>query len=190
MIRNWRQDFKADLPFYYVQIAPFKGQNPEIREAQLLTLKSVKNVGMVVTTDVGNCENIHPKNKIPVGKRLAYMALNKNYGQKWLEYQSPLYSRFAIEQNKIRVFFDTASDLRDNGDLREFTIAGNDQKFYPAKAKVEGRTVVIYSEEVKEPIAVRFAWQNCPDPNLFNTAGLPASPFRTDQWKGSTEGVN
>lgn len=192
LIKDWRKEFKIDkLPFYYVQIAPFKGQNPEIREAQLLSLKAVDFVGMAVTADVGDCESIHPKNKMPVGKRLAYIALNKDYGLKNVEWQSPIYKNYTIEKNKIRVRFNTASDLLvPPGGLTEFTIAGVDQKFYAAKAIIEGKTVIVYSDEVKEPVAVRFAWKNCPTPNLFNKAGLPASPFRTDQWKGATEGLN
>lgn len=190
LIAHWRTEFKInDLPFHYVQIAPFKGQNPEIREAQLMTLKTSDNVGMAVTTDVGDCDDIHPRNKIPVGKRLAYIALNKNYNQKEVEWQSPMYRSHTIEQNKIRVYFDTDSKLVPTAQLREFVIAGEDQKFYAAKAVVEGKTVVVYHEDVAKPVAVRFAWQNCPDPNLFNEGGLPASPFRTDEWKGSTEGA-
>lgn len=189
LIRAWRDEFKiGGLPFYYVQIAPFKGQNPEIREAQLITLQTMDFVEMAVTTDVGDCENIHPKNKEAVGKRLSYIALNKNYGFKDIEYLSPMYSRYEIENNKIRVFFDTESKLLAKGGvLREFVIAGEDRVFHPAIAKVEGKTVVVYSENVEKPISVRFGWKNCPDMNLFNEAGLPASPFRTDTWKGITE---
>ncbi|MDQ7949846.1 MAG: sialate O-acetylesterase [Pedobacter sp.] len=192
LIANWREEFKmAELPFYYVQIAPFKGQNPEIREAQLMTLKSVDFVGMAVTTDVGNCEDIHPTNKIPVGKRLAYIALNKNYNKKGVEWQSPIYNHFEVDGAQIKVFFETTSNLVAKGsELKGFKIAGNDQQFYPATAKIQGKTITVYSTEVKNPVAVRFGWDNCPDVNLFNRAGLPASPFRTDSWKGETEGKN
>jgi sialate O-acetylesterase len=192
LIANWREEFKiAKLPFYYVQIAPFKGLNPEIREAQLLTLQIAKFVGMAVTTDVGNCEDIHPTNKIPVGKRLAYIALNKNYNQKDVEWQSPIYKHYKVNGSSIKLFFETASDLIPKGtDLKGFTIAGSDQQFYPARATIQGKTIVVYSSEVKNPVAVRFGWENCPDLNLFNKAGLPASPFRTDVWKGETEGKN
>lgn len=184
LIRSWRDEFKdQSLPFYYVQLAPFKTLLPEIREAQLQTLKVVKHVGMAVTADVGNCNDIHPRNKIPVGKRLAYIALNNKYGMKDVEFLSPMYNRYEINKDKIKVFFDTQSDLEVRGDiLREFEIAGNDQVFYPAIARAEGKTVVVHSNQVKNPVAVRYAWKGCPDPNLFNTAGLPASPFRTDLW--------
>jgi len=190
LIRSWRDEFKIGaLPFYYVQIAPFRGLNPEIRETQFIALQTLDFVGMAVTSDIGECEDIHPKNKQDVGKRLSYIALNKNYGFKDIEYLSPMYSRYEIENNKIRVFFDTESKLLAKGGvLREFVIAGEDRVFHPAIAKVEGKTVVVYSENVEKPISVRFGWKNCPDMNLFNEAGLPASPFRTDTWKGITEG--
>lgn len=95
------------------------------------------------------------------------------------------------ENNKIRIYFNTESKLiSKNGALREFTIAGEDQVFYPAIAKIEGKEIVVSSEQVKKPIAVRFCWNNCPDINLFNEGGFPASPFRTDNWRGITEGVN
>lgn len=192
LINNWRDEFKmTTLPFYYVQIAPHKDKTPEIREAQLLTLKAVNFVGMAVTTDVGNCEDIHPTNKIPVGKRLAYIALNKNYNQKNVEWQSPIYNKHEVNGAQIKLFFETASDLVSKGDdIKGFTIAGDDQQFYPAKAKISGKTITVWSDEVKKPVAVRFGWTNCPDINLFNKAGLPASPFRTDNWKGDTEGKN
>ncbi|GAB1463001.1 sialate O-acetylesterase [Pedobacter sp.] len=190
LIRAWRDEFKiGGLPFYYVQIAPFKGQNPEIREAQLITLQTMDFVGMAVTTDVGDCDDIHPRNKIPVGKRLAYIALNNRYGDKSIAYLSPLYNRYEVLNDKIKVHFDTESNLvSKDGELKDFTIAGEDQKFHPAVAKIEGKTVIVYNKDVKNPVAVRFGWKNCPDTNLFNEAGLPASPFRTDQWKGITEG--
>lgn len=190
LIRSWRDEFKIGaLPFYYVQIAPFRGLNPEIREAQLITLQTLDFVGMAVTTDIGECEDIHPKNKEEVGKRLSHIAMNKNYGFKNIEYLSPMYSRYEVDDDKIRIFFDTESKLLSRGnDLREFVIAGEDKVFHPAVARIEGKTILVYSENVKKPVAVRFGWRNCPDMNLFNEASLPASPFRTDNWKGITEG--
>jgi sialate O-acetylesterase len=196
LIRNWRDEFRiGNLPFYYVQIAPFKGAKPEIKaeikEAQLITLQTLDYVGMAVTMDVGDCEDIHPKDKETVGIRLSKIALNRTYGDKKTAYLSPLYDGMKEENNKIRIYFNTESKLTSkNGALREFTIAGEDQVFYPAIAKIEGKEIVVSSEQVKKPIAVRFCWNNCPDINLFNEGGFPASPFRTDNWRGITEGVN
>jgi sialate O-acetylesterase len=191
LIESWRNEFKnKDLPFYFVQIAPFKTQNPEIRDAQFLTTKTSHHVGMVVTMDVGDCEDIHPKDKITVGNRLANIALNNTYGFKEIDYLSPMYKSIKIDKGSIKVLFDTQSTLTAKGDLVGFTIAGEDQKFYPAKAKLNGKEVIVSSEQVKNPVAVRYAWENCANGNLFNKANLPASPFRSDSWKWITEGVN
>lgn len=189
MIQNWRSDWKQEqLPFYFVQIAPHHSQNPEIREAQLMAYRSVKNTGIVVTTDIGNPKNIHPENKQEVGRRLALWARSKTYGEKQIEYSGPLYRDFKVKKNKIQIYFDFAENgLQKKGkQLTHFEIAGEDQKFYPAKAKIKGNTVIVSSAEVKKPVAVRFGWSKSPEPNLFNTAGLPASPFRTDDWPGET----
>ena len=139
---------------------------------------------MVVITDIGNLENVHPKNKQDVGKRLALWALAKEYGYEDIVCSGPIYRSMKIEENKIKLFFDYIADglvAKDN-QLKEFTIAGEDRKFYPAKAEIDGGTIVVSSDEVKKPIAVRFAWRNTCQPNFFNSAGLPASPFRTDTW--------
>lgn len=189
MINDWRQYWQnGDFPFYFVQIAPYRYQSwrdaPGVREAQLQTL-AVNNTGMVVTMDIGSLKTIHPANKGDVGKRLALWALSKNYGFDSLVYSGPLYTGFNIDNNKIRISFDHVGaglEARE-GDLTHFCIAGEDRIFKPAAAKIEGETVVVSSPEVKHPVAVRYAWSDRAQPNLFNRAGLPASPFRTDNWR-------
>jgi sialate O-acetylesterase len=185
LIDNWRKDWGARLPFYFVQIAPHYSKVPEIREAQFLSYRLVPNTGMVVITDAGDSLNIHPRNKKIVGERLALWALAKDYGFKHLTCSGPLYKDMQIEGDKIRVRFDfTGSGLVAwDGELREFMIAGSDGNFVPARAVIEGKSIVVSSEQVKEPVAVRFAWKNFPQPNLYNKEGLPASPFRTDEWR-------
>ena len=189
MIKNWRDDWnQGDFPFYFVQIAPWKDMNPEIREAQLITYRNTINTGIVVTTDIGDIKDIHPPNKLDVGKRLSLWALAKDYGRKNIVYSGPLYKSYKIEGDKIRIYFDhTGSGLmaRD-GDLTHFTIAGKDNNFVQAKAVIDGDSVVVSSDLVKKPQSVRFAWSNTAEPNFFNKEGLPASPFRTDNLIGST----
>lgn len=189
MIKNWRDDWnQGDFPFYFVQIAPHKGQNPDIREAQLMASKSVANTGMVVTTDVGNATNIHPIDKQTVGYRLSLLARAKIYNENALVFSGPIYNHMKIKKDQVQLFFDyTGTGLVKNGDvLKEFEIAGKDKVFYPADAKIDGKTVVVSSAKVKEPVAVRFAWKAVPEPNLFNKEKLPASPFRTDDWVSET----
>ena len=185
MVKSWREEWKqGEFPFYYVQITPHKGQNAEIREAQLMSLKTIPNSGMVVTTDVGDAQNIHPIDKQTVGYRLALIAIAKTYGENKLVYSGPIFNHMKIKKQKVQLFFDYAdSGLKQTGDtLKEFEIAGNDQVFYPAEAKIDGKTIIVTSPKVKEPAAVRFAWKAVPEPNLFNNENLPASPFRTDEW--------
>jgi len=186
MVQSWRDDWKqGDFPFYYVQIAPHKGQNPFIRESQLLSLKKIKNSGMVVTTDVGNETNIHPIDKQTVGYRLSLIARANTYNENKLVFSGPIYNHMKADKKQIQLFFDYAeSGLVQKGEtLKEFEIAGEDKVFYPADAKIKGKTVVVSSSKVKNPVAVRFAWKAVPDPNLFNAENLPASPFRTDNWE-------
>ncbi len=204
MIENWRDAWgKADMPFGFVQIAPFRyNKKPdsgrlvercaELWEAQLKTLQNLDNIGMVVVSDIGNLENIHPKNKQDVGRRMADWALATVYGKSDLDYTGPVYHSMQKEDDgKIRLFFDHAEGLasRDGKPLDWFTIAGSDEKFVPAEAKVEGETIVVSSDQVAEPVAVRFGWHELATPNLINKAGLPTSPFRTDDFKRITEGV-
>lgn len=192
MIADWRLQFNnKDLPFYFVQIAPHNGQNPVIREAQLYTFKNVPNTGMVVTTDIGDAKDIHPRNKKPVGERLARWALHNQYGNTKLETSGPLYKSMHIEGSKIILHFDHAEGLSFQGEVpKEFVIASKDEKFLPAKATIKGNNIEVWSDEIASPVAVRFAWKNVPEPNLFNQSGLPASPFRTDNWPVETQDKN
>ena len=190
MIENWRSNFKKDFPFFFVQIAPFDyGTNvksPYLREQQELVTKIVSNTGMVVVSDlVDNIKDIHPKNKIDVGKRLAAYALAETYKQNMGEYKSPIYESMKIEKNKVRIIFSNASaGLKCTGESpAKFLIAGADQKFVEASAKIEGNTVVVSSKLVTTPIAVRFCFDNTSMPDIFSINGLPVAPFRTDGWK-------
>lgn len=200
MIQDWRTHFKqGDFPFYFVQLASFNAANgnsklgstwAELREAQTMTL-SLANTGMAVTTDIGEANDIHPRNKQDVGKRLAAIALNQLYNHRQVD-SGPTYQSMIVNGNKIRLTFtNTGSGLfvKDKyGYLKGFEIAGTDQKFHYAKAVVDGNEVVVYSDEVTNPVAVRFAWADNPDDaNFFNKEGFPARPFRTDTWKGVTE---
>ncbi len=189
MIRNWRTDWaQGDFPFGIVQIAPFKYGGDgipaaEIWEAELMTAKNVPNTGIALTMDIGEEHDIHPKNKQEVGRRLALWALGTVYGQK-IEYSGPIYKSMTVEGSKIKIAFDhTGGELmsRDGKPLTEFTIAGEDMKFQPALAEIEGSDVVVHSDALTKPIAVRFAWHDTAVPNLENKEGLPAAPFRTDR---------
>jgi sialate O-acetylesterase len=188
LINDWRKEFQAELPFYYVQIAPFSGYGGEsgvlLREQQVKILE-VPKTGMVVISDlVDDVKDIHPKYKRQVGERLANAALADTYGKQGFIASNPLYKEMKIEKNKIRITFDHASNglQAKGGDLTEFMIAGEDQKFYPAKAKLDKGTVVVSAKEVKKPVAVRFGWSNGSIPNLFSKEGLPVPSFRTDTW--------
>lgn len=196
MIADWRSVWgQGDFPFGFVQIAPYRygKQNPEncaeLRDAQLFTLKTVPNTGMAVTMDIGNVSNIHPTNKLDVGKRLALWALATVYGHD-VVYSGPIYKSMAVEGNKIRLTFDHVGGgliTSDGKPLSYFTIAGEDKTFVPAKAEIDGNSIIVHADEVTQPVAVRFGWRDDATPNLANKDGLPASPFRTDQWKGVTE---
>ena len=205
MIKSWRNEFnQGELPFYFVQLAPFRYSKqapqalPEIWQAQLDTLKNVDNTGMVVTTDIGNVEDIHPKNKQEVGKRLARWALADVYQGRLKTTpepkSGPIFKTFEIEGNKIRVQFDHVADglkIRSpDTELTYFLICGEDEKFVPAMAEIDGETVIVSSPDVAKPVAVRFAWEDTAEPNLINTAGLPASPFRTDNFERLSKGVD
>ncbi len=184
MIQDWRSAWGVgDFPFLFVQLANFRtGPNswwPALREAQLKTL-SLANTGMAVTIDIGNPTDIHPKNKQDVGKRLALAARALSYGEK-IEYSGPIFRNAIPEGEKIRVFFDhTGSGLMaKSGALRGFYIAGPERRFVPGQAVIEGPSVVVSSEWIKQPLYVRYAWSDDPDCNLYNVEGLPASPFRS-----------
>lgn len=200
MISNWRLDFgQGDFPFLLVQLAPWDknrrrelaeitkapGESDwaELREAQLLATKILPNVGMAVITDVGDKDDIHPTKKEPVGARLALAARGVAYGED-VTYSGPIYRSLVIEGPRAIVSFDhTGRGLAAKGDeLKGFAIAGADRKFVWADAEIKGDTVIVSSPEVAHPVAVRYGWADFPVVNLFNKSGLPASPFRTDNF--------
>ncbi|MCE9558101.1 MAG: hypothetical protein K8R88_04050 [Armatimonadetes bacterium] len=198
MIGDWRKAWgQGDFPFFIVQLASFYQPSPqpvesywaELREAQFLTTRRVKNTGIAVATDIGDPVDIHPKNKQEVGRRLALAALKTAYGKK-IAFAGPTYKSFKIEGSSIRLAFDHLDGgLTVQGDaLKGFAIAGADKKFYWAEARVDGRMVVVGCADVPNPVAVRYAWANNPEATLFNGAGLPAVPFRTDDWPGLSVG--
>ena len=182
MIRDWRTGWaQGDFPFLFVQIAPHERMTPEIREAQLLTSQKVPRTAMAVITDVGEEKDIHPKQKEPVGHRLALAARAIAYGEK-IEYSGPIYKSMKVKGDRAVLSFTHTEGglIAQGGELKGFTVAGPDGKFVTAKAAIEGNTVVVSSEAVPQPTAVRYGWAAFPEVNLFNKAGLPASPFRTD----------
>jgi len=196
MIHDWRKKWDRDFPFYFVQLAnymkrdtePKESRWAELRESQFKTLR-LKNTGMAVTIDIGDADDIHPKNKQDVGKRLAYIAQANTYNLP-VVFSGPLYDNYTIEGNKIRIKFKhTEHGLKTNDgkELTGFAIAGPDHKFLWANAVIEGNDVVVSSPDVEFPVAVRYGWANNPDCNLYNGASLPASPFRTDDWKEETK---
>jgi sialate O-acetylesterase len=182
MIADWRRAWgEGDFPFLFVQIAPYSGMTPEIREAQLLSWQRTTNTAMAVTIDCGDANDIHPAHKQPVGSRLALAARALAYGEK-LEYAGPVFDSMKIEgANAILKFTHLDGGLvAKDGELKGFTLAGADKMFHPAQAKIVGETVVVNLPDVPQPVAVRYGWANVPEGNLFNRAGLPASAFRTD----------
>ena len=188
LIGGWRTVFKQeDLSFYYVQLAPFTYGSialPEIWEAQTAALQ-IPYTGMAVTNDItANVADVHPINKRDVGKRLALWALAKNYGQSEIVYSGPLYKSMEIIAGKIEISFDHVGSglkTRDGNAPDLFEIAGSDKVFYAATAKIVGDKVLVWSDKVGEPTAVRFAWSEIAKPNLMNKDGLPASSFRTNK---------
>ncbi|MDB5193841.1 MAG: Sialate O-acetylesterase [Segetibacter sp.] len=195
LIKDWRDRWNNQFHFYYVQLAnftevldkPVESTWAELREAQLQTLQ-VPKTGMAVAIDIGEAKDIHPKNKQDVGSRLALIARSEVYKEK-VAYSGPIYKRTKVKGDKIELSFNhVEGGLQAKGDtLKGFAIAGADKHFYWAQAKIEGDRIVVWSNQVKVPVAVRYAWANNPICNLYNKAGLPASPFRTDNWKGIAE---
>jgi sialate O-acetylesterase len=192
LITAWRDTFgQPELPFYYVQIAPFgyggdAGKRAAfLREAQTLAMEQVQHVGMAVTMDIGNPKDIHPGNKQDVAKRLALWALAKTYGKTEIEPSGPMLAGYSVEDGAMRLLFRNAKGLRskEGGALTFFTIAGEDRVFHPAVATIEhGETVLVRSDKVDKPVAVRYAFGAADTPNLVNGQGLPAPSFRTDDW--------
>ena len=198
MIQHWRDEWnQGDFPFYYVQLADFRNESAdpqesawaELREAQTMTMGKLKNTGEAVIIDVGEGRDIHPRNKQTVAKRLARWALAKDYGVK-IPFQSPTYKSMEIKDGKATLTFDHVGRGLYTFDVREpvgFAIAGADKKFVWAKGKLVGANKVeLWSDEVKNPVAVRYGWADNPVLNLYSREGLPATPFRTDDWPGVT----
>jgi len=208
LVQGWRTTWgQGEFPFYFVQLANFRNPNPDpaggdgwakLREAQLKTIREVPKTGMAVITDIGEAGNIHPRNKFDVGRRLALWALANDYGKKDLVYSGPICKDMKVEGDKIRVTFDhvgsgltaarkaSAQSIeppRPVDKLEGFAVAGADKKWVWADAVVDGPAVVVSSKDVKSPVAVRYGFSMNPDKaNLYNKEGLPASPFRSDDW--------
>ena len=193
MINSWRKEWKQpDMPFYFVQIAPFNYEGADgtsaarLREVQLQNMKDIPNSGMVTTMDVGHPVFIHPVDKETVGNRLAYWALAQTYGMKGFGYAPPVYKSMEIQENKIYINFDHAqrglSPMWTS--LKGFEIAGEDKVFHPAFAEIETKTarLAVSSDKVPHPVAVRYAYKNYVEASIFSIHGIPAAPFRTDNW--------
>jgi sialate O-acetylesterase len=199
MIESWRAaTHQPAMDFLIVQLAnhgaiptqPVESAWAEMREAELFTMKSVSHTGLAVTIDVGDPRDIHPHHKREVGERLALVAEGTTYGEP-IQYSGPLYQSMKIEGSRIRIHFTQLGhglEVRGGGPLQGFAIAGADKKFRWADARIDGDAVVVSNPETAAPVAVRYAWADSPPCNLFNKDGLPASPFRTDDWPGITAG--
>lgn len=188
MINNWRSDWKSDnFPFYFVQIAPYEYgevvESQKLREAQFKTM-SVKNTGMVVTLDIGNPVDIHPANKKDVGERLAFWALAKDYGKK-VPFSGPVYNSMRVEKDKILLSFDNSGKgliIKERNGQNNFQVAGKDKVFKKAQVQLKDGKLFVSNPEIKDPVAVRYCWNNIEEGTLFNLEGFPASSFRTDAW--------
>ena len=201
MIKAWRERWHVgDFPFGIVQLPNYRDSKDDpadeswshLREAQRLTALSVPRTGLIVTIDLGEARDIHPKNKLDVGKRMARWALVDVYQQKQLK-SGPVFLKAYLKDSRIAVTFSEVGSglkLRSGTKPEEFAIAGADHKWYWAEAKISGRTSVeVWSPQVPQPMAVRYAFNNNPrNPNLTNDTGIPAGPFRTDSWPGPTDG--
>jgi len=184
LIEEWRDEWhQGAFPFLFIQLAPYKGNTPELREAQLLTWQKEPNTAMVVTTDCGDTADVHPPYKKVIGERLALAARVIAYHEKNLEYSGPVYQSYRIRKHKILLSFKhTGSGLMVKGEyLNGFTISGDGKDFIKAKAEIKRNKVVLTSTQVLKPVAARYAFVNNANGNLFNKEGLPASPFRTDR---------
>ena len=195
MIQNWRDEWnRGDFPFYWVQLADFRKEKPEpadsdwaeLREAQTLALDRLPNTGQAVIIDLGEADDIHPKNKQDVAKRLARLALAQDYGFD-IVHQSPRYASMSRKGNKILLQFSQVGGGLDTFDIRTpigFAVAGEDRQFFHASAKIIGNDQIeVWSDAVNKPIAVRYAWADNPVCNVQNREGLPLTPFRTDDWR-------
>lgn len=197
MIEDWRKAWGYDFPFYITQLAnylqrqmlPGNSSWAELREAQDIAANVTANTEMAVTIDIGEADDIHPKNKQEVGRRLALQAMNSTYGRKVI-CDGPVFDGYEISGNSITLKFRSAGKglVAKDGKLEGFAIAGADRHFHWADARIAGNTVVVTCKDVERPLAVRYAWGDNPLGNLYNSAGLPAGPFRTDDWPGWTIG--
>ncbi len=201
LIGSWRDQWQQNaLPFYFVQIAPFDynvryksktasfGANL-VREAQIFAAQEIANTGVVVTTDVGNCSDIHPTEKNAVAERLANWALANDYNNKDITFRSPEYKSMDIKKSKAIIELNFFGNKKENTkldskkELKDFVIAGEDKVFYPATVKInKDQTLTVYSDKVDKPVAVRYGFIDCMEGTLFSNSGLPVSPFRTDDW--------
>jgi sialate O-acetylesterase len=196
MIGDWRRVFRqGDFPFYIVSLPAFTPRRAapgddnwaELREAQAMTARSVAHSGVAITIDTGDADNIHPKDKKVVGERLALCALALNYGIK-VAYEGPTFASSERLPGALMLHFRNADGLlAKGGKPGEFSVAGADHKWFWADARIDGDAVVVSSPMVPSPVAARYAWQSNPEATLYNGAGLPAGPFRTDDWPGVTE---
>ena len=186
MVASWRDRWGlGDFPFYFVQIAPFSYNNPnesssaELRDAQLDAMRNIKNSGMVSTVDIGDLYSIHPPEKVKIGNRLAYWALNQTYGYKSITPSGPIPNSAKVEESKVIISFDYADNgiYNFNGSLKDFEIAGEDEIFYEAEAKIYGESIIVESSNVSNPRKVRYGWKNYFEATLFNIEGLPATSF-------------
>jgi sialate O-acetylesterase len=199
LIQSWRTNFAQDnLPFYYVQVAPFSYDNEDstfsnyafFREAQE-NISTLNNTAMVSTMDVGEAKNLHPKNKKPIAVRLAKTAFNRTYGMLDVLFKGPQYDYMEIQKNKVVIHFTKETvagglQTNNNADPNYFQIAGTDKIFHPANAVISNGAIIVSSTLVKNPVAVRYAFTNYPVTNLQNKEGIPAVPFRTDNWDKSS----
>jgi sialate O-acetylesterase len=204
LIKDWRKTFrKEQLPFYFVQVAPFRYQShgpeelAEIWDAQFQTLKKTTGTAMVVTTDISDIADISPQNKQEVGRRLSLHALANVYPdflpkEKTFSSDGPVYEKMSTMGNRIRITFQNSEYglkvAQSEEELNCFAICGEDKEFIPANAKIVGDSIEVSSPQIDNPIAVRFAWEDTAQPNLVNSEGLPASPFRTDDFPLQSEG--
>jgi sialate O-acetylesterase len=200
MIRSWRRAWGQDqFPFLIVQLPNYRERRDmpaesawaELRDAQLKTAKGMQNVGLAVTIELGEADDVHPRAKKEVGRRLALLALGETYDRKDVDYSGPVYDSMTIEGNKVRLTFKHVENgliAAGGRSLRGFAIAGTEQEFHWANAEIEDETVVVWSDSVSDPVAIRYGWADNPDCNLYNKKGLPAPPFKTDDWPGITSG--
>ena len=191
LIKTWRDRWGlGEFPFYWSQLTNFdkkeesQGANSwtEIRESMTLTKQNVANTGQAITTDLGEAKDIHPRRKLEVARRLLRWALSKNYGYDLVS-QSPEFLNYKVQTNKVLIILDQKVKTLDVKDVLGFSVAGKDQRFMPAQAKINGKHILVWHEDISNPLAVRYNWENDPKGNVISKIDLPLTPFRTDSWK-------